>query len=340
MSLVWDKAAFDSLYDLPGERWGHYPGGRQKSIRLGYHHHVIGGPSAVDRARRIRDNFSIPTGSNILHIGPGFGWTLEGYKEIGLQSAGYDTSDYIHTNKDTSEADELIPRIKAVGRDPDSYMILGPPSRLCEYLENFRSLGEDGLPIKEAPGKETNAEGYQIDMAALPSPWPIGKNDWLMPFREISSLNMSSRPLHGTGWVDSLHPNGSGRHVWMAPILDCYLRERSGLSPRTDATVIQEDGDTDNSRTDIGKLLGNSFDFIFSEHVITALTNDEVLALAANMQRLNERFGGQMIHLITEPKKGADSRLNFKTLAQWRALFDANGFIAQKFASNWGRIIV
>ena len=340
MALTWDKATFDEFYNLSGEIWGHYPGGIQKGIRLGYNYHVIGGPSATDRANSLKNNLSIADGASVLHVGSGFGWTLEGYARIGINAAGFDTSNYIAKNLNVSEEDELRPRIKAAGRDPDDYMILGPPSRVQEYLEDFRVFDENGKPIKEPPSLETNAEGYKINMSALPSSWPTGKNGWLMPNRPTDVLDLSTKPDHGTGWVDTPHPDGQGSHIWSAPILDCYLRERSGLSPRTSAKVIQEDAGTNGSRSSIGRLLGDRFAFIISEHVLTALTDDEALALGANMQRLNERFGGQMIHLVSPVVRDPNPLLNYKTLDQWKALFVANGLIAHKFAKHWGRFMV
>ncbi len=122
----WTQEVYDSLYLFSGERYGRWPGTRPR-IDLMYHWMGVGYSErnlARDKLAKVLD---LRPGDQILSIGTGFGWSLEGWEELGVHCIGTDTSPYITEKMEVSEEAELRVRIAAAGHDDaDDYYVLGP----------------------------------------------------------------------------------------------------------------------------------------------------------------------------------------------------------------------
>lgn len=113
------KADYDSDYDIGAEPDGH-PNTRPE-IRLHYCRAVLY-PVAKLRATGIMDAMGWrPPGPALVIVGAGFGWLAEALEQNGFtRVAGIDTSPYIHSDKNNSEASDYDKAIVAAGLDPNS----------------------------------------------------------------------------------------------------------------------------------------------------------------------------------------------------------------------------
>ncbi len=112
-----------------------------------------------------------------------------------------------------------------------------------------------------------------------------------------------------------------------------------GDGARTSIPVEQEDLATNGSRNKVKQRLNNNMDGILTEFLLDSMETDaESLTIADRCQSLRPNPSVPVIHLIADGTDG-DPRLNNKTLVQWRALLDANGFSQHILATVDGQTL-
>lgn len=113
------KEQFDSLYSHRCERYlSKIIRGSRPEVRLNYHSHFM---------RPILDNWwnnivpdilNIASSDKVIIMGSGFGWGVDRLIALtGCEAVGVDTSDYVDTDKATSEDVDLVAAIRKEGLD-------------------------------------------------------------------------------------------------------------------------------------------------------------------------------------------------------------------------------
>lgn len=143
---AYTKADFDAQYSIRAEReWGH-PNTRPE-VRLHYHRKVIH-PILEERWKVIIPLLGITATDTVVVCGCGFGWGAEILQELtGCKVIGIDTSDYVNTEKDKTEAAEIAACIAEVGLDPATGEGLELYNKLYtpEPRAKITILKEDGM---------------------------------------------------------------------------------------------------------------------------------------------------------------------------------------------------
>jgi hypothetical protein len=104
-----------------------------------------------------------------------------------------------------------------------------------------------------------------------------------------------------------------------------------GPRGRSSRGVKNEEGITVGSRNRLKSAVGlgsqDDFDWVLSENLIEALTDAEIIQILPHY----DAIGTNSVHIfsIDDPSRPVDPG-NWKTPAQWRALFDGAGFTAHK----------
>jgi len=131
---TWDKASFDKFYSFKGEPYGR-PATRP-GIRVHYNDFVVG-KGQRSLAKNLISAAGIPVGANVVVIGAGFGWTVEGLIENGINAVGTDISAYILAEKGNSEEADLRGYIQEAGVDPDlDWIICSPHHPNAVWMED------------------------------------------------------------------------------------------------------------------------------------------------------------------------------------------------------------
>lgn len=124
MAIVWDKATYDSMYQLPLWQWGvrNHP-----RVPVGHYHWF----STKTMFARNLANFLLLPGaaqvSDIAVIGGGFGWLCDLLAANGINSVSVDVSPYVLAEKDSSEEAEIRANLTKFGFDPDNLPVLIGP---------------------------------------------------------------------------------------------------------------------------------------------------------------------------------------------------------------------
>ncbi len=132
-------------------------------------------------------------------------------------------------------------------------------------------------------------------------------------------------------------PNRKGRFLWGIPVLNLMCRNQRDLTAYGPVgKVLAEGADTTQSRKTIADAVGGSLRNIISEYVLAGLTDAAVLDFCANMAALSFDKGGIVTHLVNVKRVNNRGHpdMNWKTLAEWRALLGANGFANQQLRIN------
>jgi len=116
-----------------------------------------------------------------------------------------------------------------------------------------------------------------------------------------------------------------------------YLLHPSG--GRTSIPIEQEDISNGGGRNKVKQRLNNNLDGILSEFVLDSMEADaESLSVAEGCEQLRPNPAVPVIHMVGDSAEG-DPRLNNKTMADWRALLDANGFSGHYVCDAAGRYL-
>ncbi len=134
-----------------------------------------------------------------------------------------------------------------------------------------------------------------------------------------------------------IRPNRKDKFLWGIPVLNLMCRISRGLTNRGPVDkILAEGADTVQSRKVIADAVGGSLSYIISEYVLAGLTDAAVLNFCDNMAALSFEKSGIITHLVNIDK--GDGRghpdMNWKSLTEWRALLDANGFQNQELRIN------
>ena len=132
-------------------------------------------------------------------------------------------------------------------------------------------------------------------------------------------------------------PNMGGNLLWGIPVLNLMCRVPRGLTGWGPVNkVLAEGADTVASRTTIADAVGGSLTNIISEYVLAGLTDTAVLDFCSNMAALSVEKGGVITHLVNVDKGDNSGHvdMNWKSLTEWRALLDTNGFQTQELRIN------
>ena len=146
---------------------------------------------------------------------------------------------------------------------------------------------------------------------------------------DLSSFGFTLRSDH--------RPNRGSNFIWGIPVLNLMCRSQRGLTDRGPIDkILAEDADTIASRSIIANAVGGSLNNIISEYVLAGLTDNAVLDFCNNMAALSFDKGGIITHLVNVKRE--DNRghpdMNWKSLTEWRALLDTNGFQNQELRIN------
>lgn len=125
-------------------------------------------------------------------------------------------------------------------------------------------------------------------------------------------------------WLDAAGITDPGRRAWWKTDRNAVIGQaRSGFS------VLPEDARTNGSRRAILQSLGitgnNKADWVVSEAMLESLSDAEAVQASAAAHQMATNVG----HALTPLKVGfeQDPRLNWKTLAQWKALLPNDVFV-------------
>jgi hypothetical protein len=133
----------------------------------------------------------------------------------------------------------------------------------------------------------------------------------------------------GFGWVaEDLFARG------LSPIVavDTSAWIQSNKTQHATVTILNEDGGSNASRGRIRQALGltgnNRATWCISEDVLPILSDAEAQTLDSNMRLV----GTSVAHLVSEliPGGDQDSRLNWKTKEQWKALLPSATIISRQ----------
>lgn len=135
------RADWDKFYSFNAEPWGR-PNTRP-GIRSHYNWYVVG-EGQVQYASQMAATLGGVNGANIILVGAGFGWTGQGFADLGATVIGTDLSQYIQDNKDQTEEADLRDYITAAGVNPDTDLIIGPDGQQTLDPLDFLLKGRGG----------------------------------------------------------------------------------------------------------------------------------------------------------------------------------------------------
>lgn len=110
-----------------------------------------------------------------------------------------------------------------------------------------------------------------------------------------------------------------------------HFNRLRGGGVRTNATVLNEDSSTSQSRNRVKTALGGSITLIITEDIVTSLTDAE----CAQLQSAIVKYGATIpiCHFLTEfANPNAPFFFNSKSLADWKLVFPTSTIIADGYA--------
>lgn len=156
------KEDFDSLYSIRVRLWDEsIQGFRRSPIRLNYHRYVMQDISRTPWDKLVPE-LGITSSDIVVVVGSGFGWGVERLIELtNCTAIGVDTSDHVHSTKDTTEESEIDAAIIASGYDPlvghglevKTAVLTEPRSKSTVLNENMYSV-KSRNNVKKAIGNK------------------------------------------------------------------------------------------------------------------------------------------------------------------------------------------
>lgn len=301
------RQAFNELYSVGAEgKWGH-PNIRAE-VRLHYCRGMFWPEGARRYSRYYCELLGMSPTSKVAVVGAGYGFAVEAAQ----QGHTWAIANYRAGN---TPVVELQPPLGHRLSD-----IQGQHNPLTVTVVNYVTSSEltvdsDGNPIRSWLVR------YDLVYAALPDCVAVDDSSYIQ-----ASKGSSDRPEIAE-WIDVVPSVTLARRL---QILDEFasdgVRLNGGGGQRARVTVLDEDGQTNQSRRNIRGHFGltgqNKLDWAISEGMVESLSDVEVVAASGNMHDYASNVAHTFIPLDQAKfdSNRQDNRLNWKSLADWRVL--------------------